>query len=164
MKTNRLIAALSAFLLLAFSCEKEPMLNVPGATSFEFTGDGESETIVFNVNCDWTATPSESWITVSPSSGKASDGPVEISVKCAANPGSEERTGTVTITAESLTQVIKVRQLGGAALVVPKKSFELASDATSFEVEVQSNVEYSVSIPVGWIRQSGSRSSYRWMI
>ena len=56
-----------AALLLA-SCKKEPYLTLSGPASVELSADGGSGTISFTGNNDWTASSSDSWVTVSPSS------------------------------------------------------------------------------------------------
>ena len=157
MKSNRFIVALGVLLFLALACEKEPSLTLSSPPSLEFTGDGSTGTISFSANRDWTATTSEPWVTVTPSSGKASDGPAVITVNLSANDTYSDRAANVTITAEGLSQTVQIRQAANLGLVVPVKSFELACEATSFEVEVQSNVGYSVNISADWIKQTGTR-------
>ena len=145
-----------AALLLA-SCKKEPFLTLSGPASVELSADGGSGTISFTGNNDWTASSSDSWVTVSPSSGTASDGPVTVTVKAAANTTFEDRSATVTIRSEGLTQSVTVRQSANLGVVVPTKSYPIASDARTIDVEVQANVEYSVSVSDSWIKQAGTK-------
>ena len=146
-----------AALLLA-SCKKEPYLTLSGPASVELSADGGSGTISFTGNNDWTASSSDSWVTVSPSSGTASDGPVTVTVKAAANTTYEERSAMVTIRSEGLTQSVTVRQSANLGVVVPTKSYQIASDARTIDVEVQANVEYSVSVSDSWIKQTGTKA------
>ena len=145
-----------AALLLA-SCKKEPYLTLSGPASVELSADGGSGTISFTGNNDWTASSSDSWVTVSPSSGTASDGPVTVTVKAAANTTYEDRSATVTIRSEGLTQSVTVRQSANLGVVVPTKSYQIASDARTIDVEVQANVDYSVSVSDSWIKQAGTK-------
>lgn len=159
MKASSLFTALGIIVFFASACEKEPSLDIttPTASGVELSSNGASGTVTITANHDWTATPSESWVTVTPTSGKASDKPVKITISAGTNKTYEERTATVTITAGDLTQAITVRQEANVDIIVPAKSFELASDATSFEVEIESNVNYTVSFSSDWIRLTGTK-------
>lgn len=149
-----------AVLGLAFglsSCQKAPELTITGPTSVEINADGGNGSITFMANRDWKATTSDSWISVSPSSGTASEGTITLSVRCNANTTYEDRTATVTIRAEELMQTISVRQSANLGLIVPTKSFDIPSDASSIEVEVQSNIQYTVTISGNWIKQINTK-------
>ena len=119
--------------------------------------DGGSSTLTFTANRNWTVNTSDSWVSVSPSSGAASDGPVTVSVSCNPNTTYEDRSATVTITMEDFTQVITVQQPANKGIVLPTKSYLLASGESSIEVEVQANVEYSASASVNWIKQISTK-------
>ena len=123
----------------------------------ELNMQNASGSVTFTTNCAWTATASESWLSVSPSSGEASDAPVTVTVSATPNDTYDDRTATVTIMADNLSQTITVVQAARQNLIVATKSFELASDETSFEVEVQANVQYDVSISDKWIKQIGTK-------
>ena len=119
--------------------------------------DGGSSTLTFTANRNWTVTVSDSWVSVSPSSGAASDGSITVSVSCNPNTTFEDRTATITIRMEEFTQTVNVFQPANKGIVLPTKSFNLASGERSIEVEVQANVEYSVSVSADWIKQTGTR-------
>ena len=157
MKAIRLIAVLGGLLLAASACQEESSLTVSSSSSINLGANGSSDIVSFTSNRDWTATASESWVSVYPSSGSASESAITVTVSAQANTTYEDRSATVTITADGLTQTIQVRQPANEALIVANKSFELACEATSFEVEVQTNVDYNVSISDGWIRQISSK-------
>ena len=59
--------------------------------------------------------------------------------------------------AEGLTQVVSVKQPANLGVIVPTKSYELSSGAGTIEVEVQANVQYSVSVSDSWIKQTGTK-------
>ena len=158
---NRIVFAVIVAVGLTFvlpSCQKAPELSITGPTNVEINADGGSSTLSFISNRDWTISWSDSWISVSPSSGTASDGSVTVSVRCNANTTYEDRSGTVTIKAEDLTQTITVRQPANLGLIVPTKSYELTSSSNTIEVEVQANVLYSVSVSDSWIKQTGTKA------
>lgn len=157
MKTRYYLwLALFAFLFVA-SCQKAPELSVTGSTSIEIKADGGSSSVSFIANRDWTVSCSESWVHVSPSSGSAADGQITVTVRCDANTTYEDRSATITIKAEDLTQTISVRQTANLGIIVPTKSYDLTSNANTIEIEVQSNTQYSVSVSDNWVKQTGTK-------
>ena len=140
------------------SCQKAPELTLTGPASLEIGADGGSNSITFTANRDWSVRCSDSWVSVSPSSGTASDGTVTVSIRCNENTTYEDRSATITITMEELTQTVTVKQPANLGIVIPTQSFNLASDARSIEVEVKSNVQYSVSVSDNWIKQTGTKA------
>ena len=58
---------------------------------------------------------------------------------------------------EGFTQVVSVQQPANKGIVLPTKSYILASGESSIEVEVQANVEYSASVSVDWIKQISTK-------
>ena len=151
-------------LLIAFywissftACEKAPEITLSSPGSIEVSAQGGTSTITFTTNTDWAVRSSDSWISVSPSSGTvADDGQVTIKVSCMANTTYEDRSGIITISAEDITQTVTVHQPANLGIIVPKKLYEITGKAT-IEVEVQSNVQYEVSISDDWITQTGTK-------
>lgn len=154
---NRAPVLLCAVLLL-FSCQKAPELTLTGPTSIELSEDGGSGSITFTANRDWSASSSDSWVSISPSSGKASDGPVTVSVRCNANTTYDDRTATVTIKIEDLSQTVTIRQPANLGIVLPTRTFDLQADSKTIELEVQANVQYTVSTSADWIKQVGTKA------
>lgn len=155
---KKVLTAFAALLLLVLgACQKAPELTITGPASLELSADGSSGTITFNANRDWTISTSDSWVSVSPSSGTASDGPITVTVRCNANTTYEDRKATVTIKMEDLTQAVTITQPANLGIILPSKSYNLESGASTFTVEVQANVAYSVSTSVDWIKQTGTK-------
>ena len=154
---TRFVVLFFGMAILLASCQKAPELTVISPASIDLSVDGSSGTITFSANRDWSVSTSDSWISVSPSSGKASDGPVTVSVRCNANTTYDDRTATVTIRMEDLSQTVTVRQPANLGVILPKQLFDLQSDANSIDVEVQANVQYTVSSSVDWIKQTGTK-------
>lgn len=159
MKTRlfSLFLAILGIIFGLFSCQKAPELTLSGPSSIELSADGSKSSFTITANRDWTARSSESWIIISPSSGTASDGPITITVSCAANTTYDDRTATITVTMEELTQTVSVRQPANLGIVLPTQSFDLQSDSKTIEVEVQANVQYTVSTSADWIKQTGTK-------
>ena len=153
---KKLVLVALAFMGLT-SCEKAPELTITSPASIELNVDGSSGSITFTANRDWSVSTSDAWISVSPSSGKASDGTVTVTVRCNANTTYDNRTATVTIRMEELSQTVTVKQPANLGVVLPKQVFDLQSDTKSIDVEVQANVQYSVSTSVDWIKQTGTK-------
>ena len=155
-RTITIVLALSTVFFIA--CQKAPELTITSPGSIELSADGSSGSITFTANRDWSVSCQDSWITVSPSSGSASDGSVTVTVRCNANTTYEDRTATVTIRMEELSQKVTVRQPANLGIILPSQAYNLTSDARSIEVEVKANVEYTVEVSADWIRQTGTKA------
>ena len=143
---RRILYPFLILISIFWSCQKAPEFTYTGSANIESKAEGSSFSLTFTANRDWSVSTSDSWLSVSPSSGLASDGPITVSVSCNPNTTFEDRTATVTIRMEEFTQIVTVFQYAKKGIVLPTKSYNLTSGARSIEVEVQSNVEYIVSI------------------
>ena len=83
--------------------------NVPdiklGTMALSYGCSAQTQTASFDAYTDWTATPSDSWITVSPSSGSL--GKITVDVAVAENTGAA-RTGTVVIKGGNVTDGLEI--------------------------------------------------------
>ncbi len=140
------------------SCQKAPELTMTSPANIELSADGSNGSITFTANRAWRASSSDSWVTVSPSSGEPSEAPVTVSVRCNANTTYEDRTATVTITMEDLSQSVTVRQPANKGIVLPTQSYDLQSGAKTIDVTVQANVDYTVEVSANWIKQTGTKA------
>ncbi len=140
---------------LTVSCQKAPELALLSPSSIDVSADGWTSTIYFYSNCDWIVRSSDSWVTVSPTSGTASeDGNVTVDVNCAANTTYEERSATITIKAlngEIPDQVISIKQLQKDAILIDNASYEMPIDGGEIQVAIQANVQVDVVPDVEWI-------------
>ena len=139
------------------SCQKAPELTMAGPSSIELSADGSNSSITFTANRAWRVSSSDSWVTVSPSSGEPSDAPFTVSVRGNANTTYEDRSATVTITMEELSQSVTIRQPANLGIVLPTQAYDLQSGAKTIEVTVQANVDYTVESSVDWIKQTGTK-------
>ena len=158
---KRILYFLSMLGILALNaCEpepKQPNLSV-SPESVSFSPEGSSQTISISANGAWKVSASDSWLSVTPSSGAASDNPVTVTVNCSANTTYEDRSATLTIKMEDLTRTVTVQQSANLGLILATKAYDLTSDAQSFDVEVQANVEYTVSVSDKWVKQTGTKA------
>lgn len=141
-----LLVLVLSFFALAMSCQQAPMLSVSGPRSYTFTRDGGTQSFTFTCNRDWSVSTTESWISVTPTSGSASDGETTVTIKCTPNSTYDPRTATLTIRVEELAETITVNQDTGIGLIVSPKTFDLTNSEQVIEIEVQKNVQYSISI------------------
>ena len=156
-----LFFAIAGVVLGLASCQKAQELAITGPTSIELSSDGSSSVISFISNRDWTASWSEPWIKVSPSSGSASDKPVTIAVRCDANTTYDDRTAMVTIKSYDLSQTVSVNQPANLGFVIPTSAYDVSNDGQYLEVPIQANVNYTVKIDEdckNWISQAGTKA------
>ena len=139
-----------AEITLAEGTDKHPLLDASGGTV----------TLHFTSTADWKATVgnvrASSWITVSPTSGKAGEASVTISV--AANDGTDERTASVFLDCGDSRETIVVTQKQKDALIVSRQSYELSAGESLIEVEVEANVTFEVEVSDTWIEHISTRS------
>lgn len=74
------------------------------------TAEGGDVIVKVTANVEWTATASESWVSVSPAKGQSGN----LTISVAANDDTAERTATVTLAKGSTSVVITVKQDGKA--------------------------------------------------
>lgn len=77
-------------------------------TSIEMPATAGEKSVTLAATCHWTATSSESWVTVDPAQGE--EGHVAVHAIVQANPGPEARTATVTFKAGTYTEALTVIQ------------------------------------------------------
>lgn len=160
---NRIIAktAITALLLCAaalIACQKPALLTLSSPTNVELSPDGGNGTITFKANRDWTVRAADNWVRINPSSGTASDGLITVTLTADVNTTYEDRSTTVTIGMEGMTQQVTVKQPANTGLIVSKESVELSAEATTIEVEVQANIQFNVSVDADWIAQAGTKA------
>jgi len=78
-------------------------------------GAGDSRSFSITSNIDWTVESSADWITTDISAGTG-DSPLTVTVE--SNPSDESRSGTLTLTAESISTVITIFQDAGEVVIV----------------------------------------------
>lgn len=155
--TKKIFLLLAIAALCLAACQK-PELTLSGPTSMESSVSGGSASITFTATKDWAATAKDSWVRVSPTSGKGSKKPVTITVTCEPNTSYDERSSTVTITSEDLKQTVSVKQGPSNGLIVKSQSFEVGAAATTIDVVVQANVNFTAKPGADWIKQTGTKA------
>ena len=144
----------------AVSCQKET--KVEDAVTIKSNEEivpveGGVLSIAINSTVAWTAKASESWVTLSPTSGEAGDATIKASVL--KNDTNDSRTATVTFTAGTKTATYTIVQSQLNALVIATTEYEVPAEGGTVEVKVSANVDYQVIIPdaVDWVENATTR-------
>ena len=156
----RLFVILSSLCVLASSCQQAPFLTLNGTRTFNFTRDSGTQSFTFTCNRDWSASCTESWVTLSPSSGSAADEEITVKITCAANTTYDVRSAVVTVRLEDMSESITITQDTGMGLIVSPTILNLTNAAQTIDIEVQKNVQYSITIDdagKSWITHTGTK-------
>jgi hypothetical protein len=116
-------------------------VNPPAATA----------TINVTSNLAWTATESSSWFSISPLSG-TNNGTITVTYN--QNTSASGRSGTITISAPDVPNVIVTVNQAGATLAVTPASRSVSAPAGSTTFSVNSNTTWTVSESVSWFSVS----------
>lgn len=145
IKSIKILAAVAAG-ILALGCTKdEVQLSLSDKVVNFDPADHLEKTVKVTCNDNWTVLATESWITVSPTSGSGS-GSFKITVS--ANTALAQRTADVKVSAGTKSETVKVTQLGVEPVVelTPSKA-DFEADGGEKEITVISNLEWTLSIP-----------------
>ncbi len=156
--TKKIFLLLAIAALCLAACQKPPMLTLNGPTNLEISVTGGSSPLTFTANKDWTVRASDSWVHVNPASGEGAKNAITVTVTVDPNTSYDDRTATVTISSEGLTQAITIKQPAANGLIASPQTINLEAGASTFEVEVQANVTYQVAIGASWIKQTGTKA------
>lgn len=119
--------------------------------------EGGVVSIAINSTVAWTAKASESWVTISPSSGEAGDATVKASVL--KNGTNDSRTATVTFTAGTKSATYTITQSQLDAMNIATTEYVVEAEGGTVEIPVSANVDYSVIVPdaVDWIHVTSTK-------
>ena len=126
-------------------------------SSLNFSHQSSTQNVVFSSNYDWTATPSDEWIKVTPESGKAGE-KCEIVVSLDANDTYEKRSGSIVINAKELYVVLTVSQEQNNAIILSTPTVNLPQAGGAFTVKLKANIDYEYEIKADWIKSVETRA------
>ncbi len=119
-----------------------------GAASRTFTAAAAvGEELEVEANVSWAVESSATWLTVKTAGGSGSG---TITYDVAANPGTAERTGAITVTGGGLTRIFLATQSGQAARL------ELAENTRSFTAEAARGNGLAILANVSWTAESSA--------
>ena len=113
--------------------------------------DAQTKEIDFKGDLSWTASTSDSWITLLTTSGSASSNKVSFSVT--ANTSQESRTGEILVAYEGGQTKIPVVQ-ESAYLNTSSATIELPSVGGGHQAFISSNAAWSVAVDAAWLKPS----------
>jgi subtilisin family serine protease len=111
---------------------------------------GSAATFNITSNINWTASSSQTWLSVIPLTGTGND---TITVTAEENPSEAERTAIVTVSATGVaSQTITVTQITGAStLSITPTTLAIAAIAGDTTIGITSNISWTVSSEQSWI-------------
>lgn len=131
-----------------------------GGKDLYFESAGGSSSLGFSTTAAWTAKISSvtqaAWVSLDKTSGKT--GPASLMITVKKNDSHEERFAYLEITSGGKSETVKIVQKQDDAIVVGSSSITVEPGGGSFDVQVSSNVDFSVEIDGSWVRQIGSKA------
>lgn len=156
MKKLNILFVLACTMLLAASCGKKVNVAFPTSTVNVAAEGGEVVTSLTS-NGDWTVDSHPEWLTVSPMHGSG-DAPLTLIVS--ANNDQEARTGEVKVSSKDNTATLTVMQeFVETYLRVTPDAYLIDCYGGSFEIEVESNVAWTLSGLTEWVSASVTEGS-----
>lgn len=89
-----------------------PTITINGDKEFTIDAEGGSGSFTVVSNIDWTAEASDSWVSVSPQSGTASENPVTVTFTCEKTNKKTKRYSDIAISGNGAGQSVDIVQLG----------------------------------------------------
>lgn len=120
-------------------------------SSLSFTAEPSSQLFSISTDASWTAEASESWVTLSNTSG---NGNADVQVSVAENTSDAERTATVTVTAGGTAQTILITQASHYFTIDPTSFSAIPSTGGSHKIQVASDSQWSASKSAEWLTVS----------
>lgn len=161
MSTKKFLASLMILPLLTFCGNKtnpdpepgpgpEPqpqptaVVNITSPTDFSFGCEGGSGTITFTSNVDWTIAADDAWVTLNPTSGKASDNAVNVTFTCEPNPKLKKRSTYIVLSGYGVQKNISVEEAGNpmSGAAAPFKSGDVLQANSLLTQEFLDEVNY----------------------
>ena len=150
---KKIVSILSTVVLVAASCQKpvEPSLSLKDQ-EISAPAAGLEQTVTFQTNQDWSATPDAGWVTVTPASGSAADGSATITVSVVKNDTFDARSAKVSVKAGPLSATITVNQ-AGKDVVFTLSDQQLNAETAGLEktIEFESNTDWTASSDASWL-------------
>lgn len=123
---------------------------------------GGTVNVTFTASEAWTAKAvnnrADGWLSISPESGTKGNGKVTLSVS--ENDSGSERSATVQIKAGSASANVTLTQKQNDALTLSANKTQVGKEATTVEITVKANVDYTYAIEAGdaWIHYQSTKA------
>ncbi len=147
------LLVVASLVAVNFSCAKktpepEPTLAL-SIGEWTSTNAGGTKEVRVTANRAWSASSTEPWCTVTPTSG--SGGMVTLTITVAANTVTGSRQAAVSVAAGTLTRTITVIQGGASVLEIAEKEFDVGADGEDITIAVNASEAYEISSAFPWI-------------
>lgn len=147
--------------ITAYSCSSdddapEPELIV-STESVPFIKEGGDKIIHIKTNQKWNISSSETWCTVSPTSGEGT-GTIKITVSATANTTNDPRTAVLTVTAGSITKQVNITQQLTDLLIVKKTEYDIEPAGENIIIELQTTENPEIVINNDWITAAETKA------
>lgn len=160
-KKLRAASSIAMVLVLAIgmvACSKkstEPLAELVVSTAMIFLSN-HGETKVFHVksNVDWTASSSESWLTLVPSVGGS--GTHKIEAIATVNPETTDRQAIITIRADNLTTEVRVVQTASVLFSINENQYTMGAQGGDLKFSLESNAAYTMELEGDWMYRKAS--------
>jgi hypothetical protein len=126
-------------------------------SSINSSSDSYQTSITVTCNTNWSVSGGDGWCQFSPAQGSGNG---KFDVTILQNTGTEERSTTLTVVAGSVSSEIKITQKQKDALILTRREESISSEGGTISVELKSNINYSVIIPLQdtWVSIVQTRS------
>ena len=112
-------------------------------------------TVSSGTGCDWTAVSNADWLTIA--SGATGTGGGTVNYKVASNPGTTQRTGTITIAGKTFT-VTQPSTACSFTISSANQSFSASGGSGTVTVTTSSNCTWTAASNAAWVVISGGAS------
>ena len=110
-------------------------------------------------NTNWTVNKTTPWFWLNPGSGSGNG---TVSINYEENTSAQERTGTITVSANGVNRTVTVKQAGKTSnsfLTVNPTEINISSGSGAYNINVSSNVNWTVSESASWVNLSKNSGS-----
>lgn len=169
---HSLLRTVTIFMILFgwSACSKEHESVAPELTvsteNISLANAGDTKAFHVKANVSWSVSSSESWLTLTPSTGGT--GTHKIEATATVNPQTADREAVITVAADNLTRQIVVVQTASVLFSVDQNEFAVEKDAQELVLTLESNAAYVVDFDGEWMSRKSdpivSGTSYQEII
>lgn len=120
------------------------------------SSDAGQTSFNINSNANWTVNKTSPWFYLTPGSGSGNGGVV---INYEENTSMQERTGTITVSSNGISRTVTIRQAANSFLSINPNSINASNGSGIHNINVTSNVSWSVSEDASWITVSNGSGS-----
>lgn len=155
MKKLKCFMIVAAVAMALVGCRKSVEVSL-AFNEMEVASNGQSFEVGLESNGDWTIASSANWVTVTPASGS---GNATLTVTALPNTSTESRTAQVTATTKNNSAVLTLTQGFADFITVNPTSIQCTEEGGDFNVEITSNMQWTVSEVPSWLSLSETSGS-----